>query len=275
MKTRLWILAPLALTLTACPRENDDEALTAAEARQALEETQLASQAETLASGTVEIATNFTIGQLVEDAAQEIRTFIESQLPCAEVTVSAGSLEVEYGAREGECTYAGQTYSGVHRIDVERNDDGDVLVHHVWDELCNQQVCVSGNADVTWSSREASRRVVHQLTWTRLSDGRTGTGSGDRMQTALAGGVLEGIEVNGSRSWEGQRGTWDLAIDGVQMRWIDPVPQAGSYTLATPADKSLTMAFERQDEDTIRVTVTSGDRGFHFDVTALGISQSD
>ena len=59
MKNRFWLVAPLALALTGCPRENEDEELTAAEARQALEETQLANQAEALTSGTVEIATSW------------------------------------------------------------------------------------------------------------------------------------------------------------------------------------------------------------------------
>jgi hypothetical protein len=268
MARYLW-LALLPLTLTACPREND-EALTSGEAQQALEESQLSAEAENLSGSTVEISTNFTIGQAVETAAQELRTFIVTQLPCAEVSVSAGTLSVTYGALPGVCTYHGQTYSGTHTITVQRNDAGDVLVHHAWDALANQRVSVTGTADVTWSLAQGSRRVQHELAWTRLSDGRTGTGSGDRTQTALPGGIAEGIEVNGSRTWEGARGTWDLGISGVQMRWVDPVPQAGTYTLGTPAGKSITLAFERQDGDTIRVSVSRGNRSFYFDVTSAG-----
>jgi hypothetical protein len=87
----------------------------------------------------------------------------------------------------------------------------------------------------------------------------------------LEGGLAEGIVVDGSRSWSGERGTWDLAIDGVEMRWVDPVPQAGTYTLSTPFDKVVQISFDRADEDTIRVTVASGKRDFAFTVSRLGV----
>ena len=70
-------------------------------------------------------------------------------------------------------------------------------------------------------------------------------------------------------------GTWDLAIDGVEMRWADPVPQAGSYSLSTPFDKLVSMSFARVDEDTIRVTVASGQRDFAFTVSKLGVVARD
>lgn len=274
MKARVAALVLFPWLLVACPRQND-EALTASEAQQALEESQLSTEAETVTGNTVELSANFTIGQAVEAAAQELRTFIASQLPCAEIALSAGTLTVQYGALPGNCSYRGHTYSGTQTVTVQRDDAGDVIVDHTWDQLSNGRISVTGTAQVTWSLAQGSRRVVHELVWTRLSDGRTGTGTGDRTQTALPGGIVEGIEVNGSRSWEGPRGTWDLAIDGVQMRWVDPVPQAGTYTLGSPRGKTLALAFQRQDVDTIRVTVSSGGRSFYFDVTALGITQAD
>ena len=250
----------------------EDEALTAAEARQALEESSLSSQAATLINGTVEISTNFTIGQAVEQAAQELRDFITSQLPCAEITLANATLTIEYGVNGGNCTWHGQTYSGSHSVTINRNDDGDVLVSHAWDELSNQVMSVTGTAKVTWSFAEGSRNVTHELTWTRLFDGRQGVGSGNRTHTLLPGGIVEGIEINGSRNWEGKAGQWDLDIDGVEVRWIDPVPQAGSYSLLTPFDgKDLTLTFERVDEDTIEVTVSSGSADYSFLVSKLGL----
>src|SRR5918996_4308993 len=128
MKTRLMMLLPAALLLNGCPR--DDEELTLAEASQAVEESTLDSQAEAITGSTVEISTNFTIGEGVEAAVDELRAYVESQLPCAKVTLTQGKIEVEYGANPGKsCTYKGQTYSGKHSVEVERNDDG-VLVHH-------------------------------------------------------------------------------------------------------------------------------------------------
>jgi hypothetical protein len=264
-------LALLTLVLTGCPRnKKDDERLTLAEASQAVEEATIAGQAEGLTSASVEITTSFTIGQAVQNAAQEIRSFVSSQLPCAEITLENATLTIEYGVNAGNCTYKGHTFSGSHSVTVSKNEEAEVVVEHTWTDLTNGRVKLNGNATVTWNFSEKSRHVVHTAEWTRVADNFKVTGSGDRLQTVLGGGLLEGIQVDGSRSWTSSRGQWDLAIDGVQMRWIDAVPQAGSYTLSTPNNKSLSLSFARQDEDTITVTVTNGKSSFAFNVTTIG-----
>ena len=45
--------------------------------------------------------------------------------------------------------------------------------------------------------------------------------------------------------------------------------QAGLYTLTTPDDKQMALGFDRKDEDTITVTVSSGDQSFSFDITSF------
>lgn len=271
MNARAWCLMGLGLALAGCPKKDEPEApMSLGEASQAVEEASLDGQAATVTSNTIEISTSFTIGAAVEQAAGEIKSFIESQLPCAEITASAGKLSVEYGKRPGACVYRGQTYSGAHTIEVVKTAPGELEVRHAWVGVSNQRVKVDGTATVTWSASAVSRRVQHQLTWTRLSDGRTGKGEGDRTQTPLANGLQEGIKIDGARSWTGERGRWDLAIRGVEARWVDPVPQAGSYTLVAPSQRSMTLGFARVDGDTIRVTVSSGSRAFNFDVTSAG-----
>ncbi len=272
---RRWVMTAVCgvwtVVLTGCPRQKDEERLTADEARQAVEEASLASQAEGLTAASVEITTNFTIGQAAEEAAAEIRDFIASQMPCAELTLDGATLTAEYGKKSGECTYRGQQFSGSHQITVDVElAASQVNVQHVWTAFSNGKVELNGQADVTWDFAEQSRRVVHTAEWTRLSDGFQVTGEGDRTQTPLAGGLTEGFQVDGGRSWTSPRGTWDLGIDGVQMRWVDPVPQAGSYSLRTPKDKSLSLSFSRKDADTITVTVASGKTKFSFDVTSAG-----
>lgn len=270
MKHRFFAFAlviPAMITTEACKSADD---MTTAEAIQAVQEASVSGDAENVTSGSIEITTDFTIGEAAENAAQEIRTFIETQLPCAAVTVSAATLSVEYGAKPGTCTYKGNTYSGKHEITVAKNDMSDVVVNHAWTNLSNGRVEVTGSAEVTWSATNKTRHVVHELEWTRLSDGRTGTGSGDRMQKPLEGGLVEGFQVDGSRSWQGANGTWDLSIEGVQFRWVDPVPQAGTYSLVSPKDQTITMSFSRVDDDTIKVTLKSGDKTFSFDVSKTG-----
>jgi hypothetical protein len=261
----LLLVASLPVVLTAC-----ETRLTWQEAKIAAEESALSSQAAALTASSIEIATDFTIGQAVEDTAEQIRTFIETQLPCAETTITPGHLEVEYGVNEGNCVYRGHEFSGAHAIDVEKNEVGNVIVHHEWTDLSNGIMTVSGTATVTWDSATPTRHVVHELTWTRLADGRTGHGAGDRTQRPLNDDLTQGIVVDGSRTWRGESGTWTLAINEVEMRWIDPVPQDGSYSLDTPFDKAVSLSFDRVDENTIRVTVKGPKNEFDFDVTSLG-----
>ena len=258
-----------ALLLTACPWERD-ESLTQAQAREALEQVRWASEAESLTTGVVQLSTEFTIGQAAEAAAEELRSFVESQLPCAEVELTGERLEVTYRARPGDCTYRGQTYSGTHATTVTRSDEDVVVVDHEWMALSNGRIELDGAAQVTWDLGEGTRRVVHEANWTVLATGESAVGSGDRIQRALDGGLAEGFRVDGSRAWTTDRGRWDLAIDGVEMRWIDPVPQAGSYTLVTPDDKSLALSFERLDDTTVAATVSSGQRQFRFEVSSAG-----
>ncbi len=276
-------ICTVALLVLAAAGGCKDEALTAREALQALEEVALSSQAETSSGGTIEIATNFTIGAAVEAAAEELREFVSSQLPCAEITLDGAQLTIEYGAHPLlECEYHGQTWEGTHAIEVVSAADGMLAVHHEWTDLANERVSVSGAADVTWSSAEGSRYVEHELDWTRLSDGFAVTGSGERTQRAHPEGLAVGLRVEGGREWTSERGDWSLAIQDVQLRWIDPVPEQGRYVLTTPFKgpaetlKTATVRFERINEDTIRVTIESGDKSFAFDVSKYGaIDQVD
>jgi hypothetical protein len=269
MKTLTAVLALPVLVLTGCPRDREG-ALTLGEATAALEQASDAGQAEGLTAATVDISTNFTIGQALQEGAAELKTFLGTQLPCADVTLEDATLTVVYGAKGGNCSYRGHTFEGTHVIAIERSDEAEVDVHHEWIGLSNGVVSLDGTADVTWNLADKTRRVRHTSQWKNLRSGRTGQGSGDRVQTVLAGGVSEGIQVDGERAWEGERGRWELAIGGVQMRWTDPVPQAGSYTLTTPFDKSLAMSFHRLDDDTIQVKVIGPRRSFTFDVSKAG-----
>lgn len=253
--------------LSAC-----QQGFTAAEARQAVDESSISAQASALMASSVEISTDFTIGEAVQIAAMEIRDTVAANLPCAEITVDDAVVHIEYGAHpQKNCVHNGRTLSGVHTVHVAANDEAEVLVEHTWEDLDNGLMSVSGEADVTWSLADRTRHVVHELTWTRLRDGRTGTGRGDRLQAALDGTLSEGITVDGDRSWDGKSGHWSLDIDQVEARWRDPVPQAGSYTLDTPFDKSLTLSFERVDAARIRVNAEGPKRSFDFTVTALGL----
>ncbi|MFC1642192.1 hypothetical protein ACFL5O_05810 [Myxococcota bacterium] len=87
---------------------------------------------------------------------------------------------------------------------------------------------------ITWNNVDPSRHVVHDVAIERLRDHKTLESAGDRLQKPLTIGITEGFSVDGTRSWTSQRGTWVLDIEQVEMRWTDPVPQAGKYLLKTP-----------------------------------------
>jgi len=178
----------------------------------------------------------------------------------------------EWGATGGTCTYKGMTYSGTSSVTIQRTDAATLEVDHTFTDLSNGKVKVSGSAQVTWSATEHSRHVVHQLNWTRLTDNLTAQGSGDRTQTLIdpAQGLLGGVRIDGNRHWSGPSGNWDLAITGVEVRLQDPVPQAGSYSLTTPGNKNLTLSFDRQSDDVIRVTLTGPKASFSFNVRETG-----
>jgi hypothetical protein len=63
-------------------------------------------------------------------------------------------------------------------------------------------------------------------------------------------------------------------VNDVEVRWKDPVPQAGSFTLTSPKGRTLTLSFERVDADSIRVTITNGKNTFSFNVNSLGESKN-
>jgi len=243
--------------------------LSAEEAREALDEASISSAAASLTAGSIDISTHFTIGGAVENVASDIRDFVHTQLPCARVTLVGARLTIEYGALPGICIYQGQTYAGTHVIDVMASSASQVMVEHTWTGLSNQTVSVTGSAMVTWNAADATRHASYSTTWTRASDGHTGTGTGDVTQSALSGGVLLGFAESGERTWRSAAGTWSLDIDRVQMRWIDPCPQSGTYTLTTPSSRHLTLSFTRTVPMTIRATIASGARSYDIDVRTL------
>ncbi len=267
---RLVLLAPIAVVaaVTGC---DEGQPLTRDEAATALSEAALESEAASIVSAPIEISTSFTIGKAVTEAAAELRGFVASQLPCATVSLEGSTVTTEWGTTSG-CSYKGVTLTGTSKVTVARNDDGSVQVDHAWTDLSNGRVKVSGTANVTWSKADASRHVKHDLTWTRLSDGRTGHGTGDRTQRLLdpASGLAGGIQIDGSREWKSARGTWNLAITGVEVRLQDPVPQAGKYTLTIPDGRLVTLEFTRRDETSIVVEIGNGTRRFSFVVRSTG-----
>lgn len=272
---RALALSAASMFLTvACERKTDDSTLTVAEAQEGVEESIASTSAALVVDDTIEITTNFTMGKAAEAAAQELHDWYVSQIPCSTVSLDGATLTVDYGSLSDACVYQGRTFAGTHAITIEKAEATGVVVHHVWTNMTNGVATVSGTADVTWSGSTASRHVVHELTWTAY--GRSFTGTGDRFQQLIdpSSGLAGGIKVEGTRTWTSNKGTWELDIDGVEIRGQDPLPQAGTYTLTNPKDKTLSLVFERLDDDTIRVSITGTRWTYKFNVTKAGTVSS-
>jgi hypothetical protein len=250
------------------------EEMTYGEALEALQATVDSGKGEALVSEPIEITTQFTLGQAAADAAQELRDWVASQLPCAELSLDGATLTMDLGTLDDACTYQGKTYAGVIVLEVVSADADAVLVRHTWSSLTDGTLTADGSADVTWTQDAATERhVAHEIVWTD-DTGRVIDARGDRTQRYLdeAAGIWGGFGESGTRDWnDSETGDWSLDIDGIEVRWQDPVPQAGVYTLLNPDSKTLTMAFERVDDDTIRVTMSGTRDDLVFDVSAWGV----
>lgn len=270
MTTRLAPLLAIATLAAACGKA--DEGVTYADAREGVDESLASTSASLVTDDTIELSTNFTLGKAAQAAAEELRDWIASQIPCSTVTLAGETVTVDFGTLDDACSYNGHTFAGTWAITVNRTDPGEAQVHHAWTNVTNGLATVNGTADVTWSASAHTRHVVHSLTWSWKD--RSYSGSGDRVQQLIdpAQGLTAGIRVDGTREWtrSGGAGPWTLDIDGVELRGQDPVPQAGTYLLTSPRGKALTLSFTRVDEDTIRVTVAGPKRSFSFQVSKQG-----
>lgn len=273
MPTR-HLLVPLtaALLVPACfdiGASND-------ELRVAMIEVVADGQAQSLEGEVTELTTDFTIGGAVEDIAMKVRDLVQSQIDCSTVLVIGNTVDIDLGGLDDGCVYNGHTFAGKISLVFTYDPTGTkVVVDHTYTGLTNGEITLDGTKKVEWDAE--ARHVLHDLTWTR--DGRSVHATGDRTLLPLdpAHGFASGVEVDGERAWETDKGTYDLAIDHVEARWIDPVPQAGSYMLTTPTGKILTMRFARVDADTIAVTVSGGrrDRVYHISSTGTFEDQRD
>lgn len=266
MTRRLFLAAaPLSLAV-AC-----FSSLTWQEASDALQESAETARVDAFTGSVVEVSTDFTLGQAAEDAAEELRAFVASQIPCSTVTREGLTVTMDFGSLDDSCLWNGRTYAGVAAVTLVSAEDGRAEVRHEWLGMTDGELTMDGSATVTWDGAASSRRVVHEIAWTN-GEGDERIGSGDRLQTLIDPdqGIAAGIEVNGSREWSAPSGDWLLDIASVEMRPQDPVPQAGSYTLTIPTGKQATLAFARLDDDTIEVVLSGGREDHIWHVTALG-----
>jgi hypothetical protein len=264
MRTNIRVLGLCSLSLFAC----DTGGVTGSELRLAVDESVWTGQVEAVQQDIIEISTSFRLGDAVAAARAGVQAFIASQSACATVTATGeGGLTIDFGDLDDACTYRGRHYAGVITIALAIEGD-QAVVGHEFAGFSDGVVTVDGSAEVTWTAE--SRRVVTDLSFDRA--GHVTELNGDRVQRLIdeQAGLAGGVVVDGERAWHNERGEFSLAIDGVELRPADPVPQAGAYHLVLPGDRQVDLAFERVDADTIEVRVAGPRRDRVFWVSSTG-----
>lgn len=267
MSIRIRPLCALAIALTV--PAGCFESASNIEMREALDEVVLAGQALTVENEILEITTDFTLGEAAQAIAEHVRAALESQIPCSTITVQDNTLTLDFGGLDDTCVYNGQTFAGVITLEITYDAVANTaVIDHDYQDLSNGVVTLNGSKTVTWD--EQSRHVVSDLMVARGD--QTVHHTSDRVMTLLDpdAGLAGGIVINGQHNWDNAKGPWELAVDAVELRWVDPVPQAGRYTLETPKAKIITLDFARVDADTIAVTLASGSRERVFHVSRSG-----
>jgi len=242
----------------------DDSHWDETQATTALDEAIASSKAENLAHKITEITTDVTMGERAEDAAADRAAWFKSQIPCSTATVEGSTLTIDFGTLKDGCVYEGKTYAGVLEVtwreaaldDPDPMDDLDVI--HDWHGFTDGTVTLDGRTVVYWTSPSIPSRVTHDLVW--HDDERTVDQQSDVWIQRLAPeagvtGYRPGVELNGWRLWEAEYGMVHLDIDAIEIRGMDPVPQAGTWRLRNDAGDVIRMHFDRVDADTIRVTI--------------------
>lgn len=238
-----------------------------------------AHRTEAFAGEVVDLTTGFTIGAAYEAAAENLRDWVGSQLPCSTVTLGEadGGLAVvhmDLGTLDDACEHRGRTYAGALSVTlVEVDPAGRVVLEHAWDGVTDGEQTLTGGAAVVWDTRSGpvERQVRYSASW-RDALG-TLEGVGDLRHTPLSGDrFTEGFVLDGDRDWTARDGRdWSMAAEGVAARWQDPVPQAGRYVVFTPEGKRAELSFARQDDATVRVTLSGGVEDRLLDVSASGV----
>jgi len=259
--------------------EVDKAALTPAEELEALGAAMQTQRTEAFAGEVIDITTGFTLGAARDAAAENLRDWVQSQLPCSEVTLDVDEdglpfVHMDLGTLDDACEHRGRTYAGALSVTVVSVDlAGQVVLEHEWFDVHDGELSLTGNAQVTWDAVDGplTRQVTYDGAWTSAAGVLDATG--EVLQKPYEGDTFElGFAADGHRDWTAEDGRdWSMTAEGVAARWMDPVPETGRYTVYNPDGKEAVLSFERQDEDTIRVTLSGGWSDRVLDVTRTGV----
>lgn len=253
-----------AVLLAACgttePAPNgEDDGVGLEEARVAVLEANVSASADRATADSIDVSTELGAGGgEIAQATGLIADFWQSQEPCSRVTVDGSEIIVDYGTLEDDCEFEGRTYAGIDTIQVLSLDPLGMAVTHDWNQFTNGNVTLDGNASVTWIGNDQTRHVETDYVFANFVDASIVEVRGDHLTRRLDPElpVREGgFVLDGTRDWTSASGDWSIDMIALEIRPQDPAPQAGTVELTNPGGNTLTIAYERIDEDTIAATV--------------------
>jgi hypothetical protein len=260
-----WLIAPLGALYAACDPAAAGEveaSLTAQEAREAVERMGEMTRADLLTVHVVEVSTDGTVGDRIEERQQRMRAFFASQAECSTVTLEGDTVILDFGTLEDECVFRGHTYAGVDAITYEQDLELDRLnVRHEFEGFTNGELTLDGELGVRWNEQTDVRRVASDYTLTDFEGAELVTVQSDHTMTRLdpAQSFWEGgVGLEGSREWTINGRSWTAEMRGIEVLMTDPAPMAGTLRLTNPDGDQMDIRY-RKDDDVIFARVIGVD----------------
>lgn len=271
---RRFILPAIAL-LAACVPLVGCGRVSREDAEAAIDQAALASQAEALMAQIVELGGEIPAEGSVEQAAESLATTIRRRIECVDATVSADTVQLDFGAPDRPCAWAGRTLSGCAWLRVLQNTADTVVVDHYWvtgserdchgDDFSDGAMTVDGTATVTWTTATGARQVAqHDIVWRQNGATRTASASGDLIEHALSDPA--GVRFDGSQEWTSDGAAWRVTSGDIALAWDDFLPRSGTHRVIDPAGDELIITYERDADGRTQVRVEGDGDSFAFEV---------
>jgi hypothetical protein len=252
-----WLIAPFAVLYAACEpavAEDVQSSLTSEEAREAVGRMGELARADLFTVHFVEVSTDGTVGDRIEERMQRMRAFFASQAHCTTVSLEGDTVILDFGTLEDECVFRGHTYAGVDAITYDEDVELDRLnVKHEFEGFTNGEITLDGELGVRWNDRKDLRRVATDYTLTDFEGAELVTVHSDHTLTRLdpAQGFWEGgFGLDGSREWIINGKTWTTEMRGIEVLMTDPAPMAGTLRVTNPDGDQMDIRY-RKDGDLI------------------------
>jgi hypothetical protein len=302
---KIMLYATPAAFLAGCQFELPDVGdgdvgpeLTLQEARVAVDQVNLSTRGDASVAELVEVSTDFNPEDPARVIEQDLTAYWMDRSECVEVSREGQQIVVDFGTLNDACGFEDNQYAGVDTITIGRDaqscawcpmPDDQIGARHELAGFTNGKVTVDGLVDSAFlleepddgglfddpfGQQEAGIDVIVDYTLSRFNGEASLDIQGEHTITPLMTDqpfLLGGFQLDGTRNWETQAGTYLLELNNLEVMANAPAPHAGSIDLTDPEGRELKIRYDRVDDNTISARIT-GEQGedFTFYVTTGG-----